>query len=417
VVSKRPWLLPLLVGLIGTFLLAKNGMLTQAFTDYETEAEPSFNALRAGDIGTFLQAAPAYGGSLILRAPFVYASDVLGGGSLAAFRAAAIPCLLAGLVFGVHLFGRVKGPGAWIVLALVTLNPITLRALEIGHPEELLGAVLCVSAVICALADKPVWAGLLLGLAFANKAWAILAIGPLLIALEQGRIRALAAAGAVAAAVLAPLWIGGGAAHNSGVAAIATNTGQIFQPWQIWWFFGSHGETVIGTFGPKIDYRAAPDWINGIVRPLIVLTVIPLSALMWKLNPRRQDALGLLALLLCLRCLLDAWDAVYYQLPLVLTLLTWEVYSRHRVPLATLMTTLLVWISFEIAPDHVSPDLQSLSYMAWILPLTILLAIRVFAPTRFAYWQTAISNRLVTPAMQLGRSAQAASRRRRAAPG
>ena len=50
-------------------------------------------------------------------------------------------------------------------------NPLTLSALEIGHPEELLGAVLCIAAV-CAMNDRATWAAILLGLAIPNKEWA-----------------------------------------------------------------------------------------------------------------------------------------------------------------------------------------------------------------------------------------------------
>jgi hypothetical protein len=36
----------------------------------------------------------------------------------------------------------------WIALLLAAGNPLTLRALEIGHPEELFGGVLCVAAAL-----------------------------------------------------------------------------------------------------------------------------------------------------------------------------------------------------------------------------------------------------------------------------
>jgi uncharacterized membrane protein len=72
-------------------------------------------------------------------------------------------------------------------VALVAGNPLMLQALSIGHPEELLGAALCVGAVLAALHKRPWLAAVLLGLAVGNKAWAVLAIGPVLLALDQRR--------------------------------------------------------------------------------------------------------------------------------------------------------------------------------------------------------------------------------------
>ena len=63
-------------------------------------------------------------------------------------------------------------------LCLCALNPLTLHALEFGHPEELLGAVLCVWAVLLAQRGRAVSAGIVLGLAIANKEWALVASAP-----------------------------------------------------------------------------------------------------------------------------------------------------------------------------------------------------------------------------------------------
>ena len=92
-----------------------------------------------------------------MRAPFALAADGLGGGTLAVFRAVAVPCLLAGAALGVVLAAGLLARGAGrgtvaIVVGLCAANPITLRALEIGHPEELLGAALCAGAVLAACA-------------------------------------------------------------------------------------------------------------------------------------------------------------------------------------------------------------------------------------------------------------------------
>lgn len=355
------------------------GLLTPAFTDYEVEAEPSFSALRAGDLDTFFRLLPSYGGSLVLRAPFVLLGDLWGGGALTAFRMAAVPALAAGVALGLVLFRTMRGGGAWLVLLLAAANPITVRALEVGHPEELLGAVLCVAAVLAALRERPALAGVLLGLAVANKAWAVLAIGPVLLALGAGRWRATGVAAVVAALILAPIaLLAGRTGAPQGI------TGAIFHPQQVWWFFGAHGEAVQSFSGLRPGYRVAPDWLNGISHPLIVLLAVPLSAVWWRGRHDRRDALGLLVLLMLLRCVLDPWDSVYYALPFLLALLAWDALDRQRVPWATLTATLLVWVSFELAPQILAPDGQAVAYLGWAVPACALVALRLFAPARAA---------------------------------
>ena len=246
--SGRKLLAPVLLALAGTALLAWLGLATTSFTDYEQEAEPALNALRDGDLHGFLARLPAYGGSLILRSPFALLPDLFDGGQLAVFRSMAVPCLAAGAALGVLLWARARkaglpGTAAYLALALCTVNPITLRTLEYGHPEELLGGVLCVAAALAALGRRPVAAGLLLGLAVANKPWAVLAVVPVLVVLDRGHLRALAAAGAAATVLVAPMVLG----DASGVQAarsVATTTGHLFQPWQVWWFAGDYSHVV-----------------------------------------------------------------------------------------------------------------------------------------------------------------------------
>src|SRR5829696_4700642 len=192
-----PWAL---TALAGTILVAWNGMQGFAFNDYDAEAAPAYAALVKGDVSLFLGLSPSYGGSLIMRAPFAVLPELWGGGELAVFRLAALPCLLAGVALGIVLvaegLARDLGRGALAgLLFCCAVNPLTWRALELGHPEELLGAVLCAGAVLAGCARRPALAGTLLGLAIANKAWGLLAVGPVLLALPHGRRQAMAIAG------------------------------------------------------------------------------------------------------------------------------------------------------------------------------------------------------------------------------
>jgi Glycosyltransferase family 87 len=401
------------------------GLYGFAWNDYETEAKPAFDALIAGHVLEFLRLAPAYGGSLVERAPFALLPGLWGGGALAVYRMVALPCLLAAAVLGMWLCAEMRTAGRSpigrstlsraVAMGVCVANPLTLRALELGHPEELLGACLCVAAVLLAARDRPLWAGALLGLAIANKEWALLAAGPVVLALpaRSGRWRpgasCLASAGAVAAAVLAPLALVSSGGFAAGTRALAAPASAIFQPWQIWWFFGHHGPLVHGLYGvPKPGYRIGPGWALAVSHPLVLGAGILLTATLWLGHRRTAPGAGLLtertalltlALLLLLRCVLDTWDAVYYPLPFIFALLAWEVRGpdrggvdqrpainqrseiHRRPPVLALSSTVLAWMSFQWLPAHGgSPDLQAAFFLAWTLPLAGALAMRLFAP-------------------------------------
>lgn len=351
--------------------LAWLGLIGFVWTDYETEAAPAYAALLAGDWGGFLARCPAYGGALVLRAPFAFATGALGGGEVAVFRVVGLVCLAAGAVLGLVLARRSARWG-WLALALCAANPVTLAALDLGHPEELLGAALCVGAVLAAIDGRALPAGALLGCAVATKAWGVLAIGPVLLALPAGppRVRMAGLAAAVAGLVLAPLALAG---HGGSLARSAASTGPtIFQPYHLFWWLGDPGSVVIGGNGlPKpAGWRTPPGWLSPLTHPLIALVAIPAS-LAWSRTrrPRGADVLLLLAILFAARCVLDPWNTVYYALPLLLTLTAWEVLRwPGRPPVVALSVTAATWATFEWAPRTLTPDGQALIYLAWFGP-------------------------------------------------
>jgi hypothetical protein len=383
-------------------VLAWLGLYGFAWTDYDSEARPAFAALVHGHVLGFLRLAPAYGGSLIERAPFALLPGLWGGGQLAVYRLVAVPCLLASAVLGVWLVARMRARSSStlaraVALGVCVANPITLRALEVGHPEELLGACLCVAAVLLAAGssgarEHSLLAGVVLGLAIANKEWALLAAGPVLLAVTPGRrVRCLAGACATAALLLVPLVLvsaGGFVASTRAAAAPAGNA--IFQPWQLWWFFGRHGALVHGLFGaPKPGYRIGPAWTGAVSHPLVLAAGAAVAAALWprarKLALGEREALLALTLVLLLRCLLDTWDTVYYPLPFLLALLAWELGRPSRnPPLLALGASVLVWVSFQWLPEHASADLEAAVFLAWSLPLAAWLGLRLFAPARRA---------------------------------
>lgn len=375
--------------------------------DYLYEALPAVNALVHGHLGHFFARAPIYGGSLLERAPFALIPGLWGGGELAIYRMLALPCLVAGLTLALWLLVRMRReglgrPAIALALALCVGNPLTLLALEVGHPEELLGGALCVIAVMLAGRKHSLWAGVALGAALANKGWAVLAVGPVLMALPSRRILCAATAAAVGGALLAPFALLASSSFGANVHVAAAPGGEIFRPWQLWWFFGRHeaGHVVYGLFGaPKYGFRIAPSWVGQISHLLIVGLALPGTLAAWlhlrraRVTPgqrarrmrqtREANALLLLSLLLALRFMLDPMDYMYYALPCVLALTAWETLSCRRPPLLATAVSVAMW-----AAQHwtisLSPDAQAAFFAAWSVPLAIGLSLRLYAPGKLA---------------------------------
>lgn len=395
--------LSLVMGLAASAAMAWVGLIGFAWNDYEVEALPSVEALVHGHLQTFFTSAPVYGGSLLERAPFALAPSLWGGGELAVYRMLALPCLLSGLLLGLWLVARLRAQGTGrltraVALGLCVANPLTLAGLELGHPEELLGGALCVAAVLLAARDRALWAGVALGFAIANKQWALLALGPVLIALPRRRLWCTAVAGSVSIAFLAPFFIVSPATFKAAARGAATPGSTIFQPWQLWWFLGRHGHVIRGLFGAiKPGYRTAPSWAGTISHPLIMALGLPLTLATWAriraslrsaaltltkssamAAVRESHGLLLLALLLLLRCMLDTWDIVYYPTPFVLALGAWEALHCRRPPVLALAASLAVWAEWRWLPKHISADGQAAFFAAWTLPLAVGMGIALY---------------------------------------
>jgi Glycosyltransferase family 87 len=416
-----------IIAAIACAALAWLGLYGYAWNDYDNEARLAVDALVSGHFAEFVRLAPAYGGSLLERAPFAFAPRLWGGGELATYRMLALPCLLAAGALGVWLCAQMRAEdrprlARGLALGLCVANPVILPALELGHPEELLGGCLVVAAVLLAGRSRQrsgaLLAGTALGLAFANKQWALLAAGPVLLATPPGlRLRLAAVAVAVAGAVLAPLFLTS-TSFVASTRAVASSQSPIFQPWQAWWFLGHHGALVHGLFGtPKPGYRVAVEWAGAVARPLIMLCGIAITAVLWRRDRRLSstDALLVLALLLLVRCVLDTWDNVYYTLPFIVALLVWEVRARPaRAPFLATLATVLVWASFKWLPGRVSPDAQAALFLSWSVPLVGWLAAQLRAggqraAPRLGRWRAALAHTTVISLGRLVRTSLASS--------
>ena len=291
-----------------------------------------------------------------------------------------LPALLASALLALALWraAREAGASGWLVLVVVAANPFAMRAYDIGHPEEVVGAVLCVGAMLAAVRGRPAVAGVLVGLAVASKPWAVVAVLPVLLARDARRVRCALLAAAACVAVLGPLLIWGTAAHTVGDAA--RNDTTIFQPWQLFWFFGKHTGPIQRIIGERVGYRASVPWAQAVSHPAVVLVAVGLALAWW---PRRRpaDALALLALVGLTRCLLDTWNTDYYGVPFLFALAAHEVVGRGRAPRATLVVTLAFWVTIELLPG---PDAQTAGYLAVAGTTWVCLALTTYAPARAA---------------------------------
>ena len=379
---------------LALFAMAAIAMPFGNWGDWGAEARPAAGALVADQFGHFLHVAPAYGASLLLRAPFMLATSLWHGGDNAIFRASAVPCLAAAGALGLWLSGRMRAKRSSIIACLLTglacfANPLLFPALRTGHPEEILGAALAVGAVLCALDDRPTWAGVLLGMAVANKEWAVLATGPVLVALPRARLRTMLVAGATGGALMAPFLLGSSGSFAHATSSVGLATGSIFQPWQWWWFLGSTVHPAAGVaFDPAMVSRGAPPWLGGLGHTVPVAIMFPLTGLYaWQRRGagRRagHDALLLLSLVLALRCVLDPWDISYYALPFLFALTAWEVLGARRVPLVSLLGTFAAWLILMETGNtalYLPVNTQALIFILVSVPGVLALALRLYAP-------------------------------------
>jgi len=379
--------LPVVLGaLLGAAVISYLGLVDFGWNDYAFETAPAYRALTEGHLGEFFALSPAYSGSLLLRAPFALVAHWLGGGQLAVYRAVSLPGLAGMAALAAYAGTRLRAQGQPLltrvtVVGVIAASPVAEHALEVGHPEELMCTALCIGAMLAALDRRAGWAGLLVGLAIAAKAWGLVALVPVLLAAGPAWRRAALAAVVTVALVGVPLVAGGVAPGAAGHALSAT--GEIFQPTQVWWFAGATGHVVKGSDGHvKPHYRSPPGWIAGVTHPLIVLLGLAIP-LLWLVRRRSRDPgdlLLLLALTLHLRCVLDPWNTDYYALPMLTALALWEPFVRRRPPALALGLTAVVWLTFRKLDAELAPDAWSAVYLAWAIPLAIALAVRALAP-------------------------------------
>jgi hypothetical protein len=179
-------------------------------------------------------------------------------------------------------------------------------------------------------------------------------------------------AAATALLLLGPIALASASVNAASSRITANDTGSIFYPQQIWWFLGTPGHWV-PAMGNEIirGFRLPPTWLQGRAHLLIAWIGLPLSWVAYRRGMPKENTLLLLALLLLLRCMLDPWDLVYYPLPFIVALMSWETTVKRRAPVGAAVSTLATWAIFEYAPHHLRANGQALVF---IVPAVLALA-------------------------------------------
>lgn len=362
--------------------------------DWIGDSWPAVSALADGRVGDYLSAKAMMGPfSTLVQAPF---AAIAGGSGLHAYRWAAFPCVFATGLVGLYvarIAGRRGAPAfSQVLLAVLFLvNPLTVEALQSGHPEELLTGALVVAAVASAAEGVGWRAALLLGLALASKQWAVIAILPTLMALPRGRVRVALGAAAVAALLVLPGIVASPQVF-AGVHDSAAQTGRIVTPWSLWYPLGSEVTEVLHTGSAHLvaTIHEAPPLVGSLAHPLIVALAlaVPLA-----LAYRRRsfslsgaDAMALLALLALLRAALDPVDNVYYHVPLLLALIGWDAWLGEALPLRALAGTGVALALREWSLHLTDVAAYSRTYVTVTLAALTAMAIALFRPGGPLYW-------------------------------
>jgi hypothetical protein len=351
--------------------------------DYARDAGPALHPLINGDLSAAFGHQPAMGWfAIVFRAPVAFFGRH--GSSLLEYRLGNVSCVLVLAALGVWLATRTRSRlTAVVVVGLAVLGPMNFHALADGHPEELLGAALCVIAVIAASSGRsPLAAGVVLGLALGTKQWAVLAVGPALIAAPRGRVLIASAAIAVGGALIFAPTIAGSHHLLSPASSVAAAARSV-SPASIWWPLGHAHHTAAA--GWTVETHTIPLSLANRTHPLIVLlgVLLPLALLVrTRLRPApRETALALLALLFLLRCAVDPMTVGYYHVPLLVSLLALEALHRRGAPLLSIASSAALWVLVARIPWGLEAAKVCTLYLAWALPLAGYLTLKVYAPS------------------------------------
>ncbi|MFL5896492.1 MAG: glycosyltransferase 87 family protein [Thermoleophilaceae bacterium] len=347
--------------------------------DYPTDAGPPIDALIHGRIHDFLTASPAMGPlSLFFRAPFAVLSRLTTPNDLFyddVYRFGVFPCLVVAGMLGLLLARWMRNAGRpaierFAVVALCMINPVSLRAVDFGHPEEILGGCLVVGSALAGLRGRTWLAAILLCAALLNKQWAVVAIVPVALTMDLRRLRtpAIALAGAGVLVLVPFLAVDAGPLFDV-TKRLADLRHTFVLPASVWWPFFDRI--------PSADaaHHVMPDWLGVVARPLLLLVCFGVAlgfAKRVRRDPWRR-ALPLLALVLLVRCMIDPLDNGYYHVPFFLALVAADAISGRLV--ASLVATGSLFAITKLGSE---PSVLNALYLCWALPFSVYLAGRAW---------------------------------------
>ena len=352
--------------------------------DYLQDAGPSVIGLSHWDLHAAFAHPPLMGFlSILLRAPIVAITRLMGGGQALQYESGCLVCLIPVAMIGAWLAASSRGLRRSVILPLLVvlvavINPATVGAVGIGHPEEALGAALCVGAVLLVTRGHLFAGAVTLGLALATKQWALLAVGPTLLAVPAGRRMRLVGVAACSVLLASAIQIVANPSGFLDMTRTATDPGTLPTSPGSWLFLVSRTIqlhlTIPAGSASMLNTHHAPVLITAAARIFLVAAMVPLTLLAARRGQRREGStFALLALLFLIRCVLDPIDNVYYNLPLVLAVLAWEIAGRRRaIPVVTLLTAFALWVTFDLM-THSTLGLTNLVYMAWSVGLMLYL--------------------------------------------
>ena len=352
---------------------------------------PAIDALASGDVSGFFHAQRLMGPvSLLLRAPFV---AVAGGDQVSRYRAGLLACMLALALLGAVLawIAARRGRPWWFVLLAgigPVVNPATIAVLGWGHPEEILGGVLVAAAALALCRERPELAGLLAGLALANKLWALVAVPALLLAAGPLAWRRFAAVAVVTAGVLIGVTaVTAPARFSDNVHAIG-RLGSVAGTVSVTnaWFPLAHEAQAVVPVGYDAAGNVVQQQITGwalsqvlakVARIAILLAALGAAALWWarRDSSGREGAILAIALALLMRCILDPGTYSYYHAPFIIVLAAYEAVVARRVPWLSFTAAAAIAAFSHFVPDIHDQKLLDALYLAWSVPLAVVMAL------------------------------------------
>jgi hypothetical protein len=351
---------------------------------------PALSALAHGQLLAAAHSQPLMSlTSILLRLPFVVLGSLLGVGKLASYRLGVFACgLVAGAVaVAVVELARSRGRSgvtAALIAALIVINPVTIGFELAGHPEELLGGALCLAAVLAAISDRPLLAGAMLGLAIGTKQWAVLAAVPTVLACRRRRPAMLLVAGGLAAPLVLLLPV----LDPSAFARASRQIGELhFVSFESWWWPFHHDHNLSAKISGVVPTLTRYTLPFGLSRSQIAwLPLAAAAAIGWRYRRIGADrdpanAIGVLALLMLLRCTLDPeLTTNYYLLPALMALLAWEALTRPTSPLGSLLMLALLLANQHFRLHFLAHPPPAALAIAPSVALALYLAVATLAP-------------------------------------